>query len=205
MTVTDADGRERPVRPFVDLCETREARASSRRAKASRRRPGVLEHGGLRLRAAGPLPRRRRGDLVGAGRAGAASGTASTCSSTIPTNDCRQRSGRAGDAPRGRQVGRARRRGLPPHRGGRPAVGAERAAAAARGRVRLTAGDGAGASRVIDGFADLLPRPQRMAQARRAARARQTSRPAARRVTAPVSTEAGAPSVRAKAARRTGR
>ena len=113
ITVTDGEGRERPVRPFAIVCE--HAKMGELEAGESRLglHEGVLEHGGLRLRAAGPLPRQRGGLVVGAGRAGGRAGRRRRVR-RLPDERCRQPGGRSRDASRGRQMGGARWRRLSP-------------------------------------------------------------------------------------------
>ena len=167
ITVTDGEGRERPVRPFVIICE---------HAKLSELEPGesvsastkrVLEHGGLRVRAAGPLPRRRGGVVVGAGRA---RGRAERRRRVrrLPDERCRQPRGRLVMHPEvGKWValggeayhlGEACRRLVALSQTATPAA-ASRAAALTRG-----AGDEAAAPRVLASFANLLPDPGRLAE-----------------------------------------
>ena len=163
ITVTDGEGRERPVRPFAIVCE---------HAKMSELEPGesvsastkvFWSTAGFALRAARPVSRQRGGVVVGAGRRGGRAGRRRRVR-RLSDERRRQPRGRSRDARRRGQVGGARWRGLSPRRGMSPAAGAR--SAAAPGARAAGAGDSAAGTGVLGGFADLLPDRNKLARLR---------------------------------------
>ena len=190
-----AEGRERAVRPFVIACE----HGQVGRARAGRQRVGddrvFWSTSGFAFDRPGALPRQRRGHLVRARRPGATSKVRVEVFVDYPTSEAdNDAAGLVMHAEVGKWVAlggeayhlaEAGRRLMALSRGGHPA-----------GRSRRRAKGGA--SRVLDGLADLLPEPQQAGAAQPDGRRRGAATARGRTTAAPARAKRAA-----KARRRT--